>query len=290
MSNILHITSGDIVGGSLTKSGIPGEVFVWHDIMYEGPRNIGWPTGETLLARAAFIEETTGGGLDQSLVIETFRAQYQKLKEVSNFDSVILWFDACLFDQSMLVHILSCLHHLEFIENINLICIDNYPGIDPYNGVGQLSPEQLKDSFGREVKVTDKQFCFAVSVDKAFALQDKEVFIKLSEMTDAPVQWIPAAVKRWLQELPDPETGLGRLESLALVAVSAGNETPAEIFKYTANADTKPQYWGDTTLWQKINNLAGCTPPLVVIDGPENRLPQWESDVLLDKFRVRAIQ
>ncbi len=33
MSPLLHSTGGDIAGSSLAKSGIPGEVFLWHDIL-----------------------------------------------------------------------------------------------------------------------------------------------------------------------------------------------------------------------------------------------------------------
>lgn len=33
MSEILHIASGDIAGDNLARSGVPGEVFVWHDIL-----------------------------------------------------------------------------------------------------------------------------------------------------------------------------------------------------------------------------------------------------------------
>jgi hypothetical protein len=31
MSGILHITSGDHAGGLLSRSGLEGEFFVWHD-------------------------------------------------------------------------------------------------------------------------------------------------------------------------------------------------------------------------------------------------------------------
>ena len=71
MDDTLHITSGDSAGASLAESGVPGEVFVWHDILYDGPRSPGWPDTETLEARAAFLEETTAGGLDRQLVLET---------------------------------------------------------------------------------------------------------------------------------------------------------------------------------------------------------------------------
>ncbi len=41
MKTTLHITSSDMAGENLTKSGIPGEVFVRHDILYDGSEKIG---------------------------------------------------------------------------------------------------------------------------------------------------------------------------------------------------------------------------------------------------------
>jgi hypothetical protein len=106
MKTVLHITSGDVAGASLEKSGIPGEAFVWHDILYDGPRRQGWPDDDTLNARARFLAESTGDGLSREYVLETLKAQYAKLKTARRYAGVVLWFDACLFDQSMLCHIL----------------------------------------------------------------------------------------------------------------------------------------------------------------------------------------
>jgi len=96
-------------------------------------------------------------------------------------------------------------------------------------------------------------------------------------------------VRRWLQERPDPATGLGRLEHLAREAIRAGCETPGTVFSSVAAADTPPQFWGDTTLWAKINALADRKPPLVRIEGPTERLPQWESTVELNSFRIKSL-
>lgn len=78
MTETLHITSGDIAGANLIKSGIPGEIFVWHDIMYDGPRKSGLPDDEILVARASFLESTTGGGLSKDYVLDTLKNQYCK--------------------------------------------------------------------------------------------------------------------------------------------------------------------------------------------------------------------
>ncbi|MCG6878280.1 MAG: DUF1835 domain-containing protein [Deltaproteobacteria bacterium] len=288
MERVLHITSGDMAGGSLVKSGLSGEVFVWHDILYDGPRNPGWPHEGTLDARALFLERTTGGGLDKAYVLETLRNQYQTLISATDYECIVLWFDACLFDQSMLAHVLTCLH-LQGVLDAELLCVDKFPGIEPFHGLGQLRPEQLASLYGNRRPVTNAQFRFAALVDKAFANQDMGLFTELSQMWEAPLPWIPAAVVRLLKEKPDPATGLGKLEHLALQAIRAGHATPGQIFAAVAAADTPPRFWGDTTLWAKINALADRVSPFVRIEGPADRLPQWKSEVPLKDFRITAL-
>ena len=288
MTKVFHITSGDVAGGNLAKAGLPGEVFVWHDILYDGPRQPGWPGENTLRARALFLEEFTAGGLDRDCILKTLHHQYQRVAEAASYDSVVLWFDACLFDQSMLAHILTCLFHKGILK-IELLCVDAFPGIEPFHGLGQLQPEQLGSLYNSRRPVRDEQFRFGAVVDKAFAIQDAALLTELSEMTGPPLPWVPAAARRWLQEQPDPATGLGRLGSLALAAIRSGCETPGKIFTSVAAADTPPQFWGDTTLWAKINGLAHRVPPLVRIEGPMERLPQWESQVSLKEFKIKAL-
>jgi len=288
MKEALHITSGDIAGNSLAKSGIPGEVFVWHDILYDGPRKPGWPDDGTLDVRARFLEESTGGGLERSYILKTLKEQYLKLTTAGDCSQIILWFDACLFDQSMLVHILTCMHHHGILK-VELLCVDAFPGVVPYNGLGQLQPSQFASVYDRRQSVTDDQFKYAKIVDKAFANQDLRLFSELSCDADAPLPWIPAAIRRWLEEQPDPKTGLGRLEKLALEAIGGGFEKPGKIFSAVAAADAPPQYWGDITLWAKINAMADRNPPLVRIEGPTPRLPQWEGVADLKRFRITSL-
>jgi hypothetical protein len=288
MHKVIHITSGDIAGEKLTKAGLPGEVLVWRDILYDGPRQPGWPSENILHARALYLEESTAGGLKRDRILKTLQKQYQKLAETASHARIVLWFDACLFDQSMLAHILMCLSR-KGARKVELLCIDAYPGIEPFHGLGQLQPQQLASLYTSRRPVTDEQFRLAAAVDKAFATQDAALLKELSETTAPSLPWIPAAVKRWLQEQPDRTTGLGRLESLALAAIRAGCATPGRIFVSVSAADTPPQFWGDTTLWAKINGLAQRVPPLVQIEGPADRLPQWESQVSLNDFRIKAL-
>ncbi len=261
---------------------------MWHDLLYEGPRNPGWPNENTLLARAGFLEASTDGGLKYAEILKELQSQYRELKTIDEETHIVLWFDACLFDQSMLCHLLTCLH-LRGLQKIKLLCIDAFPGIEPYNGLGQLTPQQLASCFENRRAVSDEQFEFAEIVDNAFATQNFESFKALSALVSAPLPWIPAAVKRWLDEQPHPETGFGKLETLVLKAIADGKQSPGEIFRSVAAADTPPQYWGDSTLWAKINGLAERKPALVHIEGPTSRIPQWESPHPLQDFKITLL-
>lgn len=285
MSNILNITSGDTSGCLIEEAGIVGEVFVWHDIMYDGPREPGWPDEEALIARAKFIEHETGGGLKAYDVLQTFKEQYRKLELASVDSRIVLWFDACLFDQSMLVHILACLYLLD-ISDVELICVDKCPGIERFNGLGEMTPTQLASCYDSRIRVSEEMFRFAVAADAAFAEKDISALQKLAEMDGAPLVHVPAAAKRWLKEQPSPETGLGQLEQLIIDALNNGCTTPLEIFKYAAGNDEPPQYWGDTTLWSRINSLSERVPPLVKITGPGRKLPQWGNFDGLHEYKV----
>ena len=243
MEKVIHVTSGDIAGKSLAKAGLPGEVFVWHDILYSGPRQPGWPTDDDLSARALFLEEVTAGGLERREILKTLRNQYQRLAEKADYEKIVLWFDACLFDQSMLAHILICLFLKEILE-VELLCVDSFPGIEPFHGLGQLQPKQLESLYIDRRVVTKEQFRYAAIVDRAFATQDTALLTQLSEEIEPPLPWVPAAVTRWLQEQPDSTTGLGRLESLALASIRSGCETPEDVFTSVAAADTPPSVLG----------------------------------------------
>jgi len=287
MNTALHITSGDMAGDLLSKSGVPGEILVWHDVLYDGRRAPGWPDDNGLEERARFLCRLTGGGLSRQNIRETLDTQYERLASAAGSVGLVLWFDGCLFDQSMLCHILVCLRSIG-VSSAELLCVDRFPGIDPYHGLGQLTPEQLASVYGRRRPVEDAQFLFAEQVERAFALQDRGAFERLAGLAAAPLPWVPAAVSRWLAEQPDPVTGLGRLETLALAAVRGGCTTPAQVFSNVSARETPPQFWGDITLWQKINGLADRKPPLVSIDGPGGRLPQWQGIADLKLFRLSA--
>ena len=79
MSVALHITSGDIAGNSLSRSGIPGKCSSGTTYCMTAPEIPGWPDDGTLHARARFLEQATGGGLDRGFILHTCRTSTESL-------------------------------------------------------------------------------------------------------------------------------------------------------------------------------------------------------------------
>jgi hypothetical protein len=288
MEKWLHITGGDISGELIRASGLPGEVLVIHEILYEGVRTPGWPNESTLLTRARFLEKHTDGGIPFDQLLAMLHAQYAKIQSAKDFDQTILWFDACLFDQAMLAHILAC-----FKENtppsLSLICIDAFPSIEPFDGLGQLNAEQIRSLIDLKSSVTTKQLEYAEKVDHAFALQDPQALLVLSRNPDPPLPFMPSAIQRWLEEQSTPEQPFGKLEQLILQAIEHGYHRPMDIFHEIRRHECHPIYWGDSMLWEKINQLQERHPTVVKIQGPSPRLPQWGPKEALDSYLVTRV-
>ncbi len=284
MANVLHITSGDCAGELLEKSGIGGTVLVWHDLLYEGIRPTGRPDAQALIKRAEFISNYTGGGLSMEDVLSALLCQYRDIERIKAH-KIILWFDACLFDQSMLAHILCCLED-EIRDQVYLLCVSEFPGIKPFNGLGQLSPEQILSLEGKEVSVTPEQFAYAQEVEIAFASQDQKLLTQLAQDNNPALPFIPAAAARWLEETAPANGKYGKLKTLTLQTLADGVLSPIEIFKSVSNKDHSPQYWGDTTLWREINLLAD--EDCLTITGPADRLPQWGNPKNLGDYKVTS--
>jgi hypothetical protein len=285
-SLVLNITSGDCSGKLIGESSIQGEVFVWRDVLYDGPlRNGGVLSADEMQERAKYLSVLTGGGLLQDDIFQGMEESYARLVDLNKYDEIVFWSDACLFDLSMLAHILTCVP-FDVREKCRLICISEFDGIAPFNGLGQLTPEQIASLYPRQKVITEEQFEFLELVDLAFSTQGEDEFLKIVNYKDPPLCYFSQAVIRWLEEKPGGVMQVGKLEKLVLDALGAGCVKPSDIFKYVAEHDSIPQYWGDTTLWQKVNGLSDRG--LILIEGPDVMLPQWiNSGHKLSEFVVK---
>jgi hypothetical protein len=66
-----------------------------------------------------------------------------RVTQCARYDETVLWFEADLFDQLILVYLLQRLARFQEATRLTLVCIGDFPGVERFIGLGQLTPDQL---------------------------------------------------------------------------------------------------------------------------------------------------
>ena len=261
----LHVLNGDSVRGTLEHSDVPGAFAVYAEILHEGPVP---PDSGTRAWREARSRYLSGRDyLPYADALRTLEAWDAKLEAFADYDEVVLWFEHDLFDQLLLVR------HLDWFSRrslgrtaLSLICIGEFPGFEPFHGLGQLNPEQLTSLLGTREPVSAEQIALGARAWRAFTASsplELDAVARAGETRDLP--FLAGALQRFLEEYPALSTGLPRTERQILELIAAGSLTPERLFVAMQRLEERV-FMGDTTFWRRVLDLAGGTTPLVSLD------------------------
>lgn len=281
---MLHITNGSAV--SLADTGIGGEIVCWLDVLHEGPVPAGLDLDDLTRLRACFLSDEWSQ--HQPSLVERDAA----LRGFAAHQDVTLWFEHDLYDQLQLIQILDWFHGRNTgSTRLTLICIDEFPGVDPFHGLGQLTGAQLATLWPRRRAVSSRELEVAALAWRAFRSPDPmeiEVFLR-RQVSELP--FLNAALFRHLQEFPATQNGLGRLQRQILELVNEGVRSLPALFAANARRE-ESVYLGDCTFGQYVSGLMKCRHPLLEHPDKEFRLTQVGRDILAgrsDHVRLNGI-
>jgi hypothetical protein len=256
---MLHLTNGESAGGSLRRSGVPGRVISWDDVLHEGPVPAGLSLEQLSEVRARFLAQWTGRSLPE--LVASFAERDRALLSASR---VVLWFEHDLYDQLQLLQILATLANERHIE-AEIICIDAFPGVVPFYGLGQLTPAQLASLWPQRQPITTEQRSLGADAWRAFTSPDPGAVRQLLATDLRALPFLGNALRRLLDEYPAPPTGLGRTEWQLLQAIARGSRSFDELFRANANAE-EASFMGDTTVEVRLDALICARTPLVTAE------------------------
>ena len=160
------------------------------------------------------------------------------------------------------------------LPRASLICIDRFPGIDRFIGLGQLTAGQLATLEGTGVPVTAGHFGLATDAWRAFRSPDPAELLDLTLRLSAArtavseggpaLQFLGDALLRFLSEYPSAANGLSRTEELALQALLNGPVAAGDLFGVT-QADEPQPFMGDLPFFDVLQRLASGRVPLVTV-------------------------
>jgi hypothetical protein len=275
----LHITNGSHAGDAL-RHFVDGPVVLACDVLHEGPcppvDGDAWHQ-----ARGQFLAGFAGRTADEialSLAADD-RAIVDACVAPEGHD-LVLWFEHDLFDQLAIIRTLDLIARQKprataGSPRVSLICIDRFPGVDRFIGLGQLTPDQLATLAGTGSTVTAGHLTLAADAWRAFRSPDPRELLRLAEglaAAELPVSeggpalpFLGEALLRFLAEYPSATNGLSRTETLALDVLLEAPATAGALFGATQAREARP-FLGDATFYETLERLASARVPLVTID------------------------
>ena len=216
MPKTLHIVNGDAFGDKLRASGIDGEILVWRESLYEGPIGMQMSDSVLLSMRASYMNHRYG--IPEDIFKSTRLQQEATLDKLSEeVDEVVLWFEHDLYDQLMLCYLLSRIAefpHRSF--QLSLICIDRFPGVDPFYGLGQLTVDQILHLHGTWLPVNEEQLLLACKVWTAYSASEPLPMAALLEEDLSALPFLKKALEAHTARYPSIQNGLSAIQQLIL--------------------------------------------------------------------------
>jgi len=282
----LHITNGDSAASLISKSEVPGDVLSWRDPMHHGPFPADLDLDALAEVRGRYFSAPDADAND---TIRDFRLRDEHLRGAAKYARVVLWFEHDLLDQLQILQLLDWFAQTEVeIASLELICINTFPGIESFRGLGQLDAQQLASLVGRATEVTPAQLKLAVKGWAAFRDPDPRELEAFIATDLSPLPFLRAALLRHLQEYPWADTGLTRTENQILNLVAQGTQDPGELFVQNMGLETE-LFIGDWPTYRCVGELCEAEVPLIESATSE---PYWYPPIARggrDAFRAQRL-
>jgi DNA-binding transcriptional MerR regulator len=259
---LLHVTNGDSASNTLRRTALGGAVLPWQDVLHEGPVPA-LPRRDLLRARARFLSDC-GWGRRQALLSSLVRRDEQLGDALRGGVQVVLWFEHDLYDQLQLLDVLSCAH----AEGgaLDLIVVGSFPGRPSFAGLGELTGAELETLWPARRPAEPAVLEAASAAWAAFRAPEPTALAEWATNESAELPFLAPALRRLLEELPAPASGLSGTERRALEAISAGADSPPAAFVAAQRLEDAP-FLGDTWFYRALSALGQGSARLVETEG-----------------------
>lgn len=284
MTAMLHIHNGDSTAGTARQANIPGEHLAWREALVCGPAPENLSEAEFLNIRAQHLAAAYGVDVEKSKA--ELRAQHDALANFSDHEEVVLWFEHDLFCQVQLIYLLNWFSQRELGNaKLSLICIDKFPGVEDFRGLGQLNEQQLTTLFPMRRKAASAQLNLGSKAWQAYASPAPTEIESLLKSDTGALPFLGAALTKHLQRFPAVRNGLGRVANSSLELIGQGHHEFKTLFP--AFGKCEPFYgFGDAQLFLELKRLANATRPVLKMSNGAEASPADAQQLINTSFEI----
>ncbi|MBT6247307.1 MAG: hypothetical protein HOI43_17965 [Gammaproteobacteria bacterium] len=278
----MHIRCGHDIQQTLKDAGFQGEFNLHINPYLEGPvtNDSNW-----LELRAHSMVDNYNHYQDKPLeyesVLKGCQEEEQRLQQACTYERVGLWFEHDRMDQFILLRSLAFFAEHGAPPLMELVTTNEYPGTLPFIGLGQLPPEALALLWEKRQKLNQQHLLLAEKLWQDFRSSDPQALCRFIKQPCELLPFMPAAIKRHLQELPDCETGLSLTQNLMLqLLVERAEKRPVNLNRLVSimiyQKDPLPGL-GDISHDRILRELAAEPLQLVTIHKADDS-DKWHAD------------
>jgi hypothetical protein len=248
----LIITNGDSAADLLRLAGRTETILPWRDVLHEGPITA---TGLAECSRGRALYLAHRFRLPESEVAAELAERDALMYRHADFDTIALWFEHDLYDQLQLLQVLAFFAEVGRTDGLTLVQADDFLG-------AQTAQTILR--FERQVRpVRPADLALASTVWAELAFQTPRLIAdRVARAEASPLPYLLPALRRFLDELPSPQNGLGRTEQTILDLIDGG-VTDAKALFATAIRQEEAAFIGDWSFFHLIEDLAFAEVPLI---------------------------
>ena len=275
---MIHIVNGDSLAGKMKS--FNGIVMPWREMYDFGPLMKNSIQEMLINERALFFEEKVG--IPASLFIENSQKQNQWLDHLPRNSEIILWFEHDRYDQTMLMFLLNELSTKEF-ENLSMVSINQYPGIEPFFGLAQLTSQQLNELMHTKGRpITKEQIREAVAGWNAYTSTNPIEIETWITTTNGSLPFLKKAFETHLTYFPSSQNGLNEVENLIFNFINIRTCPFTELFQFISENRVNDGL-SDLQLAAMLNQYAEGENPLLNLDSP---LPSFKHPIPTSKLSL----
>ena len=284
---MLHIHNGDSTAGTARQTDLPGEHLAWREAMICGPAPGGLPADEFLSVRAEHLASAYGVDIEKCKL--ELRTQEDAIARFSDHEEIVLWFEHDLFCQVHLIYLLDWFARRELGETrLSLICKGDFPGIEGFSGLGQLSKEELASLFPERQEVSQEQLLIGSQAWRAYSAPDPAPLLTLLDSDLSAMPFLARALSKHLQRFPSTTNGLGRIQHIGLELVARGYGKFKSLFPAFARHESDYGF-GDAQLYFELKKLADAPAPLLRLSQGSEGASLDPAQIFLSSFEITEL-
>jgi len=271
----LHIRCGSDIRDRLKEAGFAGDFLEVSDPVCQGPLP---RDGDVLPVRARFISDSYG--VPYAEVHARLTREYDELRLApGRYQRLVLWLEHDSYDQLSLAGILAHFATQRRLPVVELICIDRFPVITRFHGLGQLSATALRTLWAERCPVTPALRKLGAAVWGALREPSPLALHAIAAGGTPELPVMSHALTRHLQELPWIKDGLSLTQRLALQSLRTGPRTVSAMFRIIQLEGEPLPFLGDLMFWTILRDMQQVAEPPLRIT-PESAGAHWPQHML----------